>query len=47
MLESLKQKTISGIIWSGVQKFESLAVSFLENIVWQDCLFRKILAVLE
>lgn len=33
MSESLKQKTISGIIWSGVQKFGSLAVSFLVNIV--------------
>lgn len=33
MSESLKQKTISGIIWSGVQKFGSLAISFLANIV--------------
>jgi len=33
MAESLKQKTISGIIWSGVQKFGSLAISFLANIV--------------
>lgn len=33
MAESLKQKTISGIIWSGVQKFGSLAISFLANII--------------
>lgn len=33
MSESLKQKTISGIIWSGFQKFGSLAISFLANIV--------------
>ena len=33
MAGDLKQKTISGILWSGVQKFGSLAISFIANIV--------------
>ena len=33
MVGDLKQKTISGILWSGLQKFGSLAISFVANIV--------------
>ena len=30
---SLKQKTISGIIWSAVQRFGTMIISFVSNIV--------------
>lgn len=33
MSSDLKQKTISGVLWSGVQKFGSLAISFISNLV--------------
>jgi O-antigen/teichoic acid export membrane protein len=31
--KSLKQKTVSGMIWSGVQKFGNMGISFVSNIV--------------
>lgn len=33
MNDSLKQKTISGMIWSGVQRFGTLGISFISNMV--------------
>jgi len=33
MAKSLKQKTISGIIWSAVQRFGSMTISFISNLV--------------
>ncbi len=30
---SLRQKTVSGIIWVGIQKFSSIGISFISNIV--------------
>lgn len=33
MIDNIKQKTVSGIIWSGFQKFGSLGISFIANIV--------------
>ena len=33
MESSLKQKTISGIMWSGVQRFGTLGIGFISNIV--------------
>ena len=31
--KSLRQKTISGMIWVGVQKFGTLIITFLSNII--------------
>lgn len=33
MTENLKQKTVSGVLWSAVQKFGSTALSFISSIV--------------
>lgn len=33
MAESLKQKTISGMLWSGVQRFGTMGIAFISNIV--------------
>lgn len=33
MAESLKQKTISGMIWSGIQRFGTMGIGFISNIV--------------
>ena len=33
MLSSLKQQTISGMLWSAVQKFGNMGISFVTNIV--------------
>jgi len=33
MTQSLKQQTISGIIWSGVQRFGTVALNFVSNVV--------------
>lgn len=33
MAESLKKQTVSGIIWTGVQQFSTMGISFLSNIV--------------
>lgn len=33
MAESLKQKAISGLIWSAVQRFGTMAISFASNLV--------------
>lgn len=33
MSSSLKQKTLSGVIWSGLQRFGTMGISFISNIV--------------
>ena len=33
MAESLKQKTISGMLWSGIQRFGTMGIAFISNIV--------------
>lgn len=33
MADSLKQKTISGMIWSGIQRFGTMGIGFISNIV--------------
>ena len=33
MAESLKDKTISGMIWSGVGKFGTMGLQFVSNLV--------------
>lgn len=33
MPESLKQKTISGMLWSGIQRFGTMGIAFISNIV--------------
>ena len=33
MSTSLKQKTISGVIWSSLQRFGTMGISFISNIV--------------
>ena len=33
MADSLKQKTISGMIWSGIQRFGTMGISFISNMV--------------
>lgn len=39
MSQSLKQKAISGIVWSGVQRFSTIAISFLSNLILARLLF--------
>lgn len=33
MADSLKQKTISGMIWSGIQRFGTMGIGFISNMV--------------
>ena len=32
-MSSLKQQTVSGMIWSGVQRFGTMGISFISNMV--------------
>ena len=33
MTEDLKSKTISGMLWSAVQRFGTMVISFIGNII--------------